>query len=47
MYKEYLRIIAVHKPAVFVMENVKGILSARTENNQIFNKIFGRSCLIL
>lgn len=39
LYKEYLRIIAVHKPAVFVMENVKGILSARTENNQIFDKI--------
>ena len=39
LYKEYLRIIAVHKPAVFVMENVKGILSARTENNQIFSKI--------
>lgn len=39
LYKEYLRIIAVHKPAVFVMENVKGILSARTENDQIFNKI--------
>ncbi|MEC4115066.1 DNA (cytosine-5-)-methyltransferase [Myroides pelagicus] len=39
LYKEYLRIIAVHKPAVFVMENVKGILSAKTEENQIFNKI--------
>lgn len=39
LYKEYLRIIAVHQPAVFVMENVKGILSAKTEENQIFNKI--------
>lgn len=39
LYKEYLRIIAVHKPAVFVMENVKGILSAKTEENQIFSKI--------
>lgn len=29
LYREYLRIIAVHQPAVFVMENVKGILSAR------------------
>ena len=39
LYKEYLRIIAVHKPAVFVMENVKGILSAKTEENLIFSKI--------
>lgn len=39
LYKEYLRIIAVHQPAVFVMENVKGILSAKTDENQIFNKI--------
>jgi len=29
LYQEYLRIIAVHQPAVFVMENVKGILSAK------------------
>ncbi|WP_228377673.1 DNA cytosine methyltransferase [Chryseobacterium gallinarum] len=39
LYKEYLRIIAVHQPAVFVMENVKGILSAKTEDSQIFSKI--------
>lgn len=41
LYKEYLRIIAIHKPAVFVMENVKGLLSARTETDSIFNKIIG------
>jgi DNA (cytosine-5)-methyltransferase 1 len=29
LYREYLRIVAVHQPTVFVMENVKGILSAR------------------
>ncbi len=29
LYQEYLRIIAVHQPAVFVMENVKGILSSK------------------
>lgn len=39
LYKEYLRIIAVHKPAVFVMENVKGLLSAKTKNKNIFQKI--------
>jgi DNA (cytosine-5)-methyltransferase 1 len=31
LYREYLRIVAVHQPAVFVMENVKGILSSRLE----------------
>jgi DNA (cytosine-5)-methyltransferase 1 len=39
LYKEYLRIIAVHNPAVFVMENVKGILSAQTENEYVFRRI--------
>jgi len=39
LYKEYLRILAVHTPAVFVMENVKGILSAETEDDQVFTKI--------
>jgi DNA (cytosine-5)-methyltransferase 1 len=28
LYREYLRIVAVHQPSVFVMENVKGILSS-------------------
>jgi DNA (cytosine-5)-methyltransferase 1 len=39
LYKEYLRIIAVHHPAVFVMENVKGLLSAKTAEEFIFNRI--------
>lgn len=39
LYKEYLRIIAVHNPAVFVMENVKGILSAQTKDEYVFRKI--------
>lgn len=40
LYKEYLRIIAEHNPAIFVMENVKGLLSAKTkENESIFSKI--------
>ncbi|QDO96647.1 DNA cytosine methyltransferase [Ferrovibrio terrae] len=30
LYREYLEILAVHEPAVFVMENVKGLASART-----------------
>jgi len=39
LYREYLRIIAVHHPAVFVMENVKGLLSAKLDGNRIFDWI--------
>lgn len=39
LYKEYLRIIAVHHPAVFVMENVKGLLSAKLNGEKIFDWI--------
>lgn len=39
LYIEYLRIIAMHKPAVFVMENVKGILSSKINGQFIFNQI--------
>lgn len=39
LYLEYLRIIAEHRPAIFVMENVKGLLSATAENQQIFDNI--------
>lgn len=30
LYLEYLNILAVHQPAIFVMENVKGLSSAKT-----------------
>ena len=39
LYREYLRILAKHKPALFVMENVKGILSASLGGNRIFSRI--------
>ncbi|MFW6272226.1 MAG: DNA cytosine methyltransferase [bacterium] len=39
LYKEYLRIIAQFQPAIFVMENVKGLLSARVNNQYIFPEI--------
>lgn len=39
LYKQYLRVLAVHNPAVFVMENVKGLLSATTEKSPVFTKI--------
>jgi len=39
LYREYLRLIQQFKPAVFVMENVKGILSSKVENQHIFHSI--------
>lgn len=39
LYKQYLRILAYHNPAVFIMENVKGILSAKTKNSSVFAQI--------
>lgn len=39
LYKEYLRIIRDRRPAVFVMENVKGILSSKVSGNRIFHDI--------
>jgi len=39
LYKEYLQIIIDHAPPVFVMENVKGILSARVKDELVINKV--------
>ena len=39
LYKEYLRIVEEHRPTVFVMENVKGILSANVKETAIFAQI--------
>jgi DNA (cytosine-5)-methyltransferase 1 len=39
LYEEYLRILAVHQPPVFVMENVKGLLSAKVKKGKIFDQI--------
>lgn len=39
LYQEYLRIIHRYKPAVFVMENVKGILSSKINKQRIFHTI--------
>lgn len=39
LYLEYLRILAVHHPAVFVMENVKGILSSKKSGQLIVDRI--------
>jgi DNA (cytosine-5)-methyltransferase 1 len=39
LYREYLRILQVHKPTVFVMENVKGLLSSSHSGKSMFNRI--------
>jgi len=39
LYREYLRIIQRHRPTVFVMENVKGILSSKVGGRAIFPEI--------
>jgi DNA (cytosine-5)-methyltransferase 1 len=39
LYTEYLEIIAHHWPAIFVMENVKGLLSAKLLGRRMFELI--------
>lgn len=41
LYREYYRILTVHQPPVFIMENVKGLLSAKVNNESIFNQVIG------
>jgi DNA (cytosine-5)-methyltransferase 1 len=39
LYVEYLQILADHAPPVFVMENVKGLLSAQLDSSGLFERI--------
>lgn len=39
LYLEYLRTIVDHQPPIFVMENVKGLLSARIEGRSAISRI--------
>ncbi len=39
LYREYLKIVARHRPPVFVMENVKGILSSTHAGKGLFRRI--------
>lgn len=39
LYREYLHILQEHRPTVFVMENVKGMLSSQHDGGSIFQKI--------
>lgn len=39
LYREYLHILGKFKPTIFVMENVKGLLSSRDGDNSMFQTI--------
>jgi len=39
LYRQYLRLIARHKPDFFIIENVKGMLSAKLNGKSLFEKI--------
>lgn len=39
LYKEYLTVLSVAQPDVFIMENVRGILSAKSEGKVMFPQI--------
>jgi DNA (cytosine-5)-methyltransferase 1 len=39
LYKEYLQVLSIIEPDVFVMENVKGILSSKINDELIFPRI--------
>ncbi len=39
LYKVYLRILSVHRPPVFILENVPGLLSSRIGNTEIFRQM--------
>lgn len=39
LYEQYLRVLAEHRPPVFVMENVKGLLSAKHSGSRILDRI--------
>lgn len=39
LYREYLEVLSIIKPDVFVMENVKGILTSKVKGERVFPKI--------
>jgi DNA (cytosine-5)-methyltransferase 1 len=39
LYRQYLRILSVHEPPVFIMENVKGLLSSHVGDSGIFQQM--------
>ncbi|MDQ0076796.1 DNA cytosine methyltransferase [Arthrobacter oryzae] len=41
LYREYLHILGKFKPTIFVMENVKGLLSSKNGDSSMFQTILG------
>ncbi len=41
LYKEYLEVVAIHQPPLFVMENVKGILSSKIHHQTPAGPVLG------
>lgn len=39
LYKEYLKIMQIFSPDIFIMENVKGMLSSKINGGAVFSKI--------
>jgi DNA (cytosine-5)-methyltransferase 1 len=39
LYRQYLRILSVHEPPLFIMENVKGLLSSKVKGDEIFEQM--------
>ena len=39
LFKEYLKVLARHRPAVFVLENVKGLLSSNLRGDSILERL--------
>jgi DNA (cytosine-5)-methyltransferase 1 len=39
LYKEYLKIMELFSPEIFIMENVKGMLSSKINGGPVFNQI--------
>ena len=40
LYEHYLKILSRHRPAAFVLENVKGMLSTKIDGHTLFEEIF-------
>ncbi|WP_081500759.1 DNA cytosine methyltransferase [Dyella japonica] len=40
LYQHYLKILSRHRPAAFVLENVKGMLSSHVDGQNMFEEIF-------
>lgn len=39
LYREYLRILHKHRPVVFIMENVRGMISSRDRQGGVFTRV--------